>query len=645
MIKQFLFFLILVPIGVWAQKSNSTNQEFSSEYFLDKIESITDFNKLKGAPLSQKLTEVESIKLIWDTYSNKLFFINSYRFTYHFDFCSKFLSFRGDLSEFNSANYHENSNQRFFIANLNFYKVSNNFGIEFSSSAAYSFSGINLLFQKIKNSVYFSDSLFLLLSSQYLQELHKSSHFNIPTKFPEEIYSNQKYQVINSGNSQGFLRFIENSDSLVYYSSKTDILVLKGSPVFVPNCNGIICSDFQTPLSHVSILVRNRNIPAAAIKTILSDSIVKALANKYVNLSFTENNWSIQENSPPDNLPISTNYKKQIILSIDTGFKEIANEKFLRLKRRNCIGTKAAALGELKYLEQNSKANWSTPKGIFAIPFYFYFQHINASGAIKSIYSLDSCKSIPEKIKLLVKIRTSILNFPMDSALLAQVTELVQQNSTLGSYRFRSSSNAEDLETFSGAGLYSSRTGKLNSSKKSLQKAILEVWASTWNEKAFFEREQASIKSSTVAMAVLCHPNYKNEISNGVAITKNIYRPSYPGYIINVQVGEYPVVNPDSGSVCDQFICSDNIDILGKSGAIQVDYITRGNLNSGIPVLSQAQINQLHKALSQIKEYFYFNSSLGESLKEDYLDYGLDLEFKFINANELVFKQIRMFPN
>lgn len=45
-------------------------------------------------------------------------------------------------------------------------------------------------------------------------------------------------------------------------------------------------------------------------------------------------------------------------------------------------------------------------------------------------------------------------------------------------------------------------------------------------------------------MAVLVHPNFDNEIANGVALTKNVYFPDFKGFYVNVQVGESLVTNP-----------------------------------------------------------------------------------------------------
>jgi rifampicin phosphotransferase len=60
--------------------------------------------------------------------------------------------------------------------------------------------------------------------------------------------------------------------------------------------------------------------------------------------------------------------------------------------------------------------------------------------------------------------------------------------------------------------------------------AVRKVWASVWNDEAFFAREQAGIDHLKVYMAVLLQEGI-NADSAGVMITTNPFDPYDPGAI------------------------------------------------------------------------------------------------------------------
>ncbi len=119
-------------------------------------------------------------------------------------------------------------------------------------------------------------------------------------------------------------------------------------------------------------------------------------------------------------------------------------------------------------------------------------------------------------------------------------------------FRMRSSTNAEDLDGFTGAGLYESFTAQVEGSK-SASNRIRKVWGSVWTFRAFEERSFWRIRHMAVHMGVLLNPNHPNEVSNGVAITKNLADPTSWGYYVNAQLGENSVTNPVGGITPEVF--------------------------------------------------------------------------------------------
>ena len=64
-------------------------------------------------------------------------------------------------------------------------------------------------------------------------------------------------------------------------------------------------------------------------------------------------------------------------------------------------------------------------------------------------------------------------------------------------------------------------------SVKSFEKAIKQVWASVWNESSYWEREIFGLNQSNIAMGVLVHRSFPDELANGVVITKNLFRKDF----------------------------------------------------------------------------------------------------------------------
>ena len=102
-------------------------------------------------------------------------------------------------------------------------------------------------------------------------------------------------------------------------------------------------------------------------------------------------------------------------------------------------------------------------------------------------------------------------------------------------------------------------------------------------------------------MGVLVHENYDNELANGVAVTKNPYDPFWPGFYVNVQVGECSVTNPDPNATPDELLIS----AIGEHGEYETQYIRRSTLTQdGAPVMTAAQMAGLTGLLETIQARF-----------------------------------------
>ncbi len=189
----------------------------------------------------------------------------------------------------------------------------------------------------------------------------------------------------------------------------------------------------------------------------------------------------------------------------------------------------------------------------------------------------------PEKRRsFLFSLREVIKRHPLKD--LNQITERMNKLDPKRKWRMRSSTNAEDLPFFVGAGLYEStavcvhdtfnnyegdsacRTkDEIESIKKKVLKAkdennsadekyfqskllkrypiitnMKKVFASIFNDEAFLFRDYYGLDHDKVFMGVLTHPSFDNEKANGVAIIE----PEQGLYNLSSQVDDNLITNP-----------------------------------------------------------------------------------------------------
>jgi len=196
--------------------------------------------------------------------------------------------------------------------------------------------------------------------------------------------------------------------------------------------------------------------------------------------------------------------------------------------------------------------------------------------------------------------------------------------------RLRSSTNAEDLPEFSGAGLYDSYAADATGADAASLE-IRKTWASVWNWRAFEERAFWNIDQRAVRMGVAVHPNFPDEQCNGVLITRNLADPTVAGFYVNVQAGELAVTNPQGGAIPEVFTIAE-----APAGGMQVIRQRFSTLSPDAPLMTDAEVNALYAAAYEVQRHF------AALCGRDPYDLAMDLEFKLHGPERrLIIKQAR----
>ncbi|MEM0996176.1 MAG: PEP/pyruvate-binding domain-containing protein [Bacteroidota bacterium] len=638
--------LWLLPIGdIFAQP------DMQRPFYLSSLKSVADYTVLKGSPVVEKYGQVESVKVLWELKKDKLYFISSYHYKWHYRFARQRLGYWQNRTVFNERNYGERKDREYVLANLNHYLANDLWTVEFSSADQIPLATIHTFMPRLQAAFIPGKVLHLFLNTHRLVEAF--SEPTPPVSYPvvraDDIYGGQLYQPLNLRGNYGYLRKIKVEDLKKSVPGRHDIVVLDGPALDIPAVAGLMSPDFQTPLSHLNILCKNRGTPFLAHRNIWRDPRVNALAGKLVYFEVLADTFRLREADLGEAQPVwQANVPREpVALPRNLKSRELWPMNRLSARSVNLVGGKAANFAVLHRLARRSGGKWKVPEGAFAIPFVYYVEHLRSSGAdtlIQHLLNDPAARNDPQQLAMQLKtIRKRIKKSPVDPDLLVAVAERVRAESPTLRMRFRSSTNAEDIDGFNGAGLYSSKTGIVGDATKPIDQAIRKVWASVWNYRAFQEREYFNLRQEDVAMGILVHRSFPDEHANGVAITKNLYRPGYFGVVINVQRGETSVVSPPPGVTCDQLICYSENDIRFYTSRRIIEYISYSSENAGQPVLTEAQVLRLAEHLGKIKKHYYYNvpgtrSSAGQS----FYDFALDVEFKFDGPDSTLYlKQAR----
>ncbi|MEO0473355.1 MAG: PEP/pyruvate-binding domain-containing protein, partial [Bacteroidota bacterium] len=595
------------------------------------------------SPSRTNFGQVQAVKFIYDKEADEMYYMNTKRYRYHFTFAAEQLGFKQGNNIFNRTQYLENDKRYLYPGSINYYKALDVYVLQFVAANEIHCENIQRLFNKLKTTAFFKDKLVFFPHKKEWEECP-----DIPTISSDELYQGQNYQALNLARGYGYLRKVELTELEETYLGRREVVLLNGIPNDVSVVAGIITTEFQTPLSHINVLSNSRATPNMALKDGWENPILTSLLDKLVYLEVGADSFIIREAALSEAEAFWKLKEPQVpvVLEKNTQLSGLVNLHLANHHFVDRIGGKAANFAELMKVQFDG-VPIPLPEGAFAIPFHYYQTHIEAAGL--DIFIQDMLAD-PQFIadpayrqEQLDVLRDSIKAFPIDAQLLDLVRNRIGNFADFPSYRFRSSTNAEDLESFSGAGLYTSKSAKENHGSKTIENAIRKVWASLWNWRAFEERAYFKIDHESCAMGILVHRSFPDEDANGVLLTRNLYNEN-PGFIVNVQYKEYSIVFPEPGILHDQLILFAWSIIPDER--FMVEYLTHANLPelNGQRVMTDEELHELGDYAMAVKLHFWEN--VAHDCACDFIDFAVDIEFKVdsdVSPRKLYLKQARLF--
>ena len=475
----------------------------------------------------------------------------------------------------------------------------------------------------------------------------------IPLLFDEDIYGDTAFLALNPAVGYGRLRVTEPDER----PHPRDIVLYEALPNTLPRVAGIITTVPQTPLTHVNLRAVQDGLPNAYIRDARDDPDLTALLDSYVRYEVTEDGYTLREATLAEvdahyaaSRPAQTQTPQR-----DLSVTEITPLSEIGFEDWKAFGVKAANVAVLGTL---GFPTGTVPAG-FAIPFYFYDRYMQETALGQETVLGKGSAPAEEKLTLAAETKLAAAveamlahsvfqtDFAVQDEMLDDLRDAIKDAETPQwiidaltamhatypegqSLRYRSSTNNEDLPGFNGAGLYDSKTQHADETEEDgIAKSLKQVYASLWTFRAFTEREFHRIDHMEAAMGVLVHPNYQDELVNGVAVSFDPLSGKDALYYVNSQAGEDLVTNPEAHSVPEELLLSPfgGYWVLATSNQVE---------QPGQLLMTDGQLRQLRRHLTTIHDHFkpLYNPASDEP-------FAMEIEFKITADNILAIKQAR----
>jgi hypothetical protein len=583
---------------VVAQGANADAKRMT---FAQSIPDEQTWQALAARPQSAPTARTEVVKFLLDVKDGRrLWFVDTERYPVHYFFARDHIPRAAaetrDHETFNRVQYRE-AGRRFEMGSVVHYLDSDQWTMELVSGDTLPGERIVSLLQSVRAALWTGDRL----RFHPMSDLHAASIAAVRAQLPlataDDVFAGVRFQPLTTGRAFGFLRLVRGAlDPTTVHADQ--ILVLEKLPDEIPVSAGVISRQLQAPLGHIAILCATRGTPNMAVRDALERADLRALEGRLAELDVTMQDFSVRpatraaaERAWNEHRP--TRPQVPALAATEDRLIEVAR---LRLADTRFAGAKAAQLGEVMHI-----GKLATPGG-FVIPLHYYLRHLSATNAAADLakqladpaFTEDSAR----RARWLETVRAAIQNHAVDPDLVARVHARIQQSAPDSRWILRSSTNAEDLAGFTGAGLYRSIRVKAGADETRIAAAIAEVWASVWLQGAFEERAWYRVDHAAVGMAILVQPFVDGAIANGVAITANPFTEQRPGFFINAQSIGGSVTGAAGDEVPEQHL------IYTYSGVFESELLSHSSRMGGATLLEDADLRRLSDVLQALHEHF-----------------------------------------
>ncbi len=558
--------------------------------------------------LAGKLAGHPFVKVVVDRTEGKIHFINNNRYPFHADYVGEQIlgmkvgAIDLEIDDFNQTVYFD-KDRRFFFGILSLQKTTGEgpdtqfFTLETVEVDTMDRPMVEYFYKFCRGWIEpLIPTLFKPANTLQEQIVKEIDPLELPRIFSHELFAASRFIALNPGKAVGRIRAFKNEmdyKRVAHTIEWYDIVVMHRVPDDIPRISGIINAHHTTPLSHTNVLASGWKIPNS-IQIGIFDRIEKEnLHETWV--EYVVENSASELSLKKSTAPTDVHAPAWKVNRVEIESPEIANTPILslddlRASDRYKYGTKAANLGEIRYVLKHGsermlgfyrvarpprdnlihhlakflgvsetsdiasathdfmRKTLRVPIGI-AIPFSYQQEFLESSpsiqqaiGKLKMALELNAretesiCLSLQQMIRgarLPDKIRNRI-----DS-------EIAKHLSGVSAFVIRSSSNAEDLQGFSAAGIYESISHVSKADK--IFESIKEVWASLLSPRSVRLRHQVGISLDDCYMGVIVQEMIESEIG-GVLVTTN---PSNAKDFRNVymNVSAHSVENIVQGSV------------------------------------------------------------------------------------------------